>query len=156
MKPFRFSLESLLVLRRQKERASQQRYARSLIACEAARGHLQRATTELAAGWNSLGHELAQGIAASRLASLRTWCKVLETRWNERKDAVDEARHAADLAFQEMTSAMRGREALDRFYDKSRRAHDRAAQQEEQKTFDELATQLNGVAGPLQFAGQRN
>jgi len=156
MKPFRFSLESLLVLRRQKERASQQQYARALTACEEIRLQLQRATAELAEGWNLLSHELTQGIAASRLASLRTWCKVLEIRWNERKVSLGEARRAADLAFQEMIIAARDREALDRFYDKSRRAHDRAVQYEEQKTFDELAVQLNGAPSLLEFAGQRN
>ena len=156
MKPFRFSLESLLVLRRQKERAAQQRYAKALNACEEARLQLQRATTEQAAGWNLLGHELGRGITAGRLAGLRTWCKVLEIRWNERKTVVDETRRTADLAFQEMISAARDREALVRFYDKSRRAHSRAVQCEEQKTFDELAVQLNGASGPLQFTNQNN
>ena len=156
MKPFRFSLESLLILRRQKERIAQQRYARALTACEAARFELQCATTEQVTGWNLLGRELGQGISADRLASLRSWCKVLETRWNERKAALEEARHTIELAFQEMTVAARDREALDRFYVKSRHTHDRAAQREEQKIFDELAVQLNGAPGPLQSAGQNN
>ncbi len=156
MKPFRFSLESLLVLRRQKERAAQQRYAQALTACEAARLQLQSATAEMAVGWDLLGLELENGIPAGRLASLRTWCKVLEIRWNERKAALNEARRAAGLLFQEMTGAVRDREALDRFYDKSRRAHIRAVQREEQKSFDELAVQMNGAPGPLQFTCQNN
>ena len=40
------------MLRRQKERASQQQYARALTACEEIRLQLQRATAELAEGWN--------------------------------------------------------------------------------------------------------
>jgi len=156
MKPFHFSLDSLLVLRRQKERTAQQRYARALTACNEARLQLQQATTELAVGWDLLGHELEHGVAAARLASFRTWCKVLEIRWNERKAALEETRRTAELAFQEMTLAVRDREALDRFYDKSRRAHNHKAQREEQKTFDELAVQLNGAHGPLQFTGQNN
>jgi len=156
MKPFHFSLESLLVLRRQKERTAQQRYARALMASEETRLQLHSATKELAVGWDLLSHELGQGIAASRLAELRAWCKVLENRWNERKAALDDARRAAGLALQDMTCAVRDREALDRFYDKSRRAHTRAVQHEEQKIFDELAVQLSGTPGPLQFTGQNN
>jgi flagellar biosynthesis chaperone FliJ len=55
-----------------------------------------------------------------------------------------------------MTLAVRDREALDHFYDKSRRAHAREAHREEQKTIDELAVQLNSTPGPLQFTGQKN
>ncbi len=156
MKPFHFSLESLRVLRQQKERAAQQRYAGALTACDEAERQLQRATTELALGWNLLGRELEQGIVAGRLACFQSWCKALETRWNERKAVVDEARRAAEAAFHEMTSAARDREALDRFYDKTRRAHDHQVQREEQKIFDELAVQMNGTSGPLQFISRNN
>jgi len=156
MKPFRFSLESLLVLRRQKERVAQQRYAVALAAGEEARLQLQRAAADLKVGWNLHSHGLEHGIAAGRLASLRTWCQALETRWNERKAVLVEARRAADLALREMIVAARDREALDRFYEKSRLVHNRVVQYEEQKNFDELAVQLSGAPGPLQFAGQRN
>jgi len=156
MKPFRFSLESLRVLRQQKERVAQQRYAVALTACQASEFQLQRATSELAVGWNRLSDELESGIAANRLASLRAWCKVLEIRWNERQAALNEARLAAHLALQEMARAVRDREALDHFHDKSRLAHDRAVQREEQKMLDELAVQLNGAPGALQLAGHNN
>jgi flagellar export protein FliJ len=156
MKPFRFSLELLRVLRKQKERVAQQRYVGALAARNTAELELQRAATELAVVWNLLGQELGQGIAASRLADLRAWCHVLETRWTDHKTSVETARRTADQAFHEMTLAARDREALDRFYDKSRRVYDREAQREEQKTIDELAVQLNSTPGPLQFTRQNN
>ena len=52
-----------------------------------------------------------------------------------------------------MTLAARDREALDRFYDKSRQAYVHQAEYEEQKNLDELAVQLSSTPGPLQFAG---
>jgi len=156
MKPFRFSLELLRVLRKQKERVAQQRYVGALAARNEAELALQNAATELASLWNVLGQELGQGLSASRLADLRAWCKVLETRWNEGKATVETARRTAEQAFQEMTLAARDREALDRFYDKSRRAHDREALREEQKITDELAVQLNTSPGPLQYSGEKN
>jgi flagellar export protein FliJ len=153
MTRFKFPLESLRVLRKQKERAAQQRYARTLAACRKAESQLQEAFSVLETGWNSLKHELAAGVGAGRLVHLRTWCTVLEIRWHERKAALIEARRVADLMFQEMTAAMRDREGLDRFHDKARLAHDQEAQRAEQKNFDEMAVQSSANPGLLQFTG---
>jgi len=156
MKPFNFSLESLRTLRKQKERAAQQHYAHTLAACETAGAELRRAEADLTTGWNLLNHELQHGITAGRLAGFQTWCKALETRRNERKAFLDEAQHAVQLALQLLNHAAREREALDRFHDKSHRLHTRAVQREEQKIFDELAVQLNGTPGPLNFNTHKN
>ena len=149
MKTFRFPLESLRVLRKQKERAAQQRYARSLSACNTAAAQLEKAVRDLDAGRNLLTRELNSGVPVSKIISLRTWCMALEITQHERRAAFTETRRIADLALQEMTAAMRDREGLDRFYDKSRRSHAQEVLRDEQKNFDELAVQLNG-AGLLQ------
>jgi flagellar export protein FliJ len=156
MKPFRFPLESLRVLRKQKENTAQQHYANALAACGRAEVQLQEAVAELIAGWNSLNLELANGILVGKATEMRAWCKVLEIRCNERKTARDETRRAAEKAFREMLAAVRDREALDRFHDKSRRAHDRETQRDEQKNFDEMAVQSSGSNRLLQLAGRRN
>jgi flagellar export protein FliJ len=153
MKPFRFPLESLRVLRKQKENLAQQHYADALAACDRAETQLQTTVTELAAGRDSASRELADGIAAGKITDARAWCTVLEIRRNERWAALDVTRRASARAFQEMLAAGREREALDRFYDKSRRAHDREIRREEQKNFDEMAVQSHGANGLLQFAG---
>ncbi|HEY5234484.1 MAG TPA: flagellar export protein FliJ [Verrucomicrobiae bacterium] len=153
MTRFKFPLESLRVLRKQKERAAQQRYARALTVCSKAEAQLQNAFTELETGWNSLSRELAAGVAVSRLVYLRTWCMVLEIRWRERKAVLAEARRVAELAFQEMIFAARDREGLDRFHDKARRAHEHEILREEQKDFDEMAVQSNATPGLMQLTG---
>lgn len=145
MKPFRFPLESLRILRKQKERAAQQRYARSLLACQAAAAQLEKAVRALDAGHQLLTRELNRGVSAAKMMSLRTWCMALEIHQHERKAAFNETRRIADLAFQEMAAATRDREGLDRFYDKARQTHAREALREEQKTLDELVVQLNGA-----------
>jgi len=145
MKPFRFPLESLRVLRKQKENIAQQHYANALATCGRAELQLQEAVAGLIAGWNSLNLELAHGIVAGKVNETRGWCKALEIHCNERKTARDETRRAAEKVFQEMLAAVRDREALDRFHDKSRRAHDRESQREEQKNFDEMAVQSSGA-----------
>ena len=148
MKTFHFPLEPLRVLRKQKERAAQQRYARSLSACNTASAQLEKATTELAAGRELLTRELSNGVSAAKMMNLRTWCMALEIHQHERKAAFAEARRISQLAFQEMNAASRDREGLDRFHDKARRAHELEMFRAEQKSLDELAVLTGG--GPLQ------
>jgi flagellar export protein FliJ len=149
MKPFRFPLESLRVLRKQREHDAQLRYARALASCDTAAEQLQAAVAALTAGWEALVAELAGGTTAAKILGTRTWCTVLEIRRNERRAALDEARRAAESAFQQMVAAARDREALDRFFDRSRRAHELTARREEQKHFDEMAVQLGESPGAL-------
>ena len=156
MKPFRFSLEFLRVMRQQKEQAAQQRYVAALTGCREAEHQWRQSVLELDSGWILMSQELGGGVAASRLACLRAWCKVLEIRKHDRQSALDNARRAASHALAEMTSASRDRESLDRFYDKSRLAHERETQRAGQKDLDELAVQLDSAPGPLQFTGRKN
>jgi flagellar export protein FliJ len=156
MKLFKFPLESLRTLRKQKERVAQQNYARALAACDAAGAQVQVADRALAAAWESLVMELSDGAAAANILGRRAWCATLETRRNELQAALDEAHRAAGTALQEMIAAARNREALDRFCEKSRRAHARAAQREDQKNFDELAVQMSGTNGLFQLAGHES
>jgi flagellar export protein FliJ len=141
MKAFNFPLESLRTLRKQRESAAQQRYARALVVCEGALRVLKLAEGELRAGQVMLLDELRTGVTAGRIVNLRTWCSVLEIRRNECVAALAEARRTASEALQLMTAAVRDREALDRFHDKSQQLWQRAFHAEEQKMFDELAVQ---------------
>ena len=141
MKAFNFPLESLRTLRKQREQAAQQRYARTLVLCDGAARLLQLAEEELKAGHALLVGELETGATADRIIKLRTWCAVLEIRRNECAAAYAEARRDANDAFRLMTAAAREREALDRFHDKSHTAWQRAFHADEQKMFDELAVQ---------------
>lgn len=150
MKAFHFPLEPLRVLRKQKERLAQQRYARCLIASNNAAAQLEKAVRELEAGRDLFRQELAGGLAAARIQHLRLWCMALEIHQHERRAAYNETKRIADLAFQEMTTAMRDREGLDRFHDKARQAHTQEAFREEQKNLDEIAIHLNGTARLLQ------
>jgi flagellar export protein FliJ len=153
MKRFKFPLESLRVLRQQKEHAAQLRYARALNVCSHAEQQVKNAAAELDKNWNFLRGELASAIGADKLAQLRTWCTVLEIRWHERKAALLEARRVAEIAFREVLAATRDREGLDRFHDRARLAHDQESLRAEQKNFDEMAVQSSSARVLLQFAG---
>jgi flagellar export protein FliJ len=141
MKAFNFPLESLRTLRQQRERAAQQCYARAVVICDGAKRLLQLAEEELKAGRAMLARELGIGVTAGRILNLRTWCTVLEIRRHECSAALEEARAKANEAFRLLTAAIRERESLDNFYDKSQHLWQRAFHAEEQKMFDELAVQ---------------
>jgi len=141
MKAFNFPLESLRTLRKQRERAAQQRYARALTMCDGAARVLQLAAEELQTGHAMLVGELEAGTTASRIIQLRTWCTVLEIRRNECAAAFVNARRDANDAFRLMTAAAREREALDRFHEKAHALWQREFHADEQKMFDELAVQ---------------
>ena len=141
MRAFSFPLESIRLLRQQRERAAQQRYARALAVCENAERKLNAANEELAAGYKLLGLELGQASTISRLTQIRTWCAVLEMRFHECEAAFTETKRAASEAFNFLCAATRDRETLDRFHEKSRRAWQRICHQAEQKMLDELAVQ---------------
>ncbi len=153
MKEFTFPLESLRILRKQKESAAQQRYAKTLEACKKAELQLTEAAVELETGRTLLERELAHGIVAGRLASLRNGCLVLEIRWRERQAALAEARRVAGLLLREMTLAMREREGLDQFHDRAKQSYQLEVRRAEQKVFDEMAAQAGGGNGLLQLAG---
>ena len=149
MKPFRFPLQSIRVLRRQKEQSAQQRFAEAMRACEYAALQLQVASQELAAGWASLCQELSVGVAATGLLRTQSWCSLLEARQRERSAALQMARRAMDAAWREMMLATRDREALDRHHDKCRRVYDREAQREDQKRLDEIGIRRAMTPGPM-------
>jgi flagellar export protein FliJ len=149
MKSFRFSLQSIRVLREQKERNAQQRFADAMRACEEAAFQLQAASDELAAGWGALCEELTDGVTSNKLLRTQSWCNVLEHRQKESAAALQGARRAMDAAWREMMLATRDRETLDRYHDKCRRAYDRTAQREDQKRLDELGVQRALTPGLL-------
>lgn len=146
MKKFTFPLEPLRALRKQKESVAQQRYAKALDSCQKAEIQLQNAANELETGRSLLAHELASGLVADRLASLRNWCLTLEIRWRERQAALTEARRVAGLILREMAAATRDREGLDRYHDKAQNAHNQEIQRVEQKLLDEMAVQSDGLS----------
>lgn len=141
MRAFNFPLESIRLLRQQRERAAQQRYARALTLCDGAERVLKIADAELAASYAMLSDELTRATSISRLIHLRTWSAVLEIRLHECEAALQNARDAATETFNFLCAATRDRETLDRFHDKSRRTWERQCQRAEQTMLDELAVQ---------------
>jgi flagellar export protein FliJ len=153
MKPFKFSLQSIRLLRQQKEQQAQQRFAEAMHACEEAAFQLQEASDALATSWATLCQELSAGVTATGLLRTRSWCNVLERRQQERTTALQHARGLMNAAWREMMFATRDREVLDRYHDRCQRAYDRGVQREEHKRLDELGIRRATV--PSLLSGMR-
>jgi len=143
MKPFRFPLQSLRVLREQREHAAQQRYAGALRARNAAATRLDLGNHELAAAWTALCEDVAEGAAMARLHQTRAWCSELERRCEQLTAAFKAAERLALDAWREMVLASRDRQALEKLHAKHRRAFDREVQRDEQKQLDEIGLRLS-------------
>ena len=143
MKPFRFPLKSLRVLREQKERTMQKRYVEALRASDAAAARLDAGRHELAAAWTALCEEVAEGATVGQLHQTRAWCGELERRCDQLEAALKSALQATHVAWREMSLATRDREAVDRLRAKCRRAYDRGLQRDEQKQLDEMGLRLS-------------
>jgi flagellar export protein FliJ len=143
MKPFRFSLQPIRSLKVQVEERARERYAATLRACEEAAERVQKASEELTECWTALCQKLAAGVNSCELLRARAWCNVLELRVKERAAALENARHAVDAVWQELMTAAKERESLDRLHDRRRLVYNREAEAAEQKVLDELALQLS-------------
>ena len=151
MKPFKFSLQAVRRLRQHKEESVRQRYAGTLRACEAAAARMQSASTELTGCWATLCEKLGAGVNGDELLKARAWCNVLELRVKERGVALEQARHAVDAVWQELMSATRDREVLDRLHDQRKHDYDRDTYRVEQKNLDDLAVQLSHSPAALRI-----
>lgn len=147
MKPFRFSLQPIRVLREQKEQKAQKAFGEAMRACDQASMQLRNATDELAAGWNVLCREISSGVNAEQLARSRAWCNVLELRQKERAEALQRAERAKEAAMHQMLLATRDRETIENYHDKCRVAYDQHSQREEQKSLDEVGLRRAATAG---------
>ena len=145
MKAFRFSLQSLRVLREQKERLAQKRYAEALRASEAVAARLGAANRERATAWRAMGEEMRAGAAIARLQQVRAWCREWEQRCDHLTAAAKKTDQAAGKARQEMLLATRDRKVLDNLHDQRRRAYDYAVHREEQNRLDEVGLRSSGA-----------
>ncbi|HLP77484.1 MAG TPA: flagellar export protein FliJ [Candidatus Paceibacterota bacterium] len=146
MKPFRFTLQPIRVIREQKEQKAQKVFGDALRLCDDAAFQLKVASDELVAAWSALCHDMSTGVNAAQLARTRAWCNVLELRQKERAEALQHARRAMDAALKSMHLATRDREAIDHYHDKRRTAYNVEVQREEQKNLDELGLRRTGFS----------
>ncbi|MBC8095355.1 MAG: flagellar export protein FliJ [Akkermansiaceae bacterium] len=145
MKPFRFSLQPLRVIREQKEQKAQKAFGDALRLCDEAAFQLQASSDELVAAWTTLCREVTKGVNASEIMRSRSWCNVLELRQKDHAEALQQAQRSMEAALLQMRLATRDREAIDNYHDKRRGVYDLEVQRDEQKNLDEVGLRRTGA-----------
>ena len=148
MKAFRFTLDSVKVLRERQERDSLEVYALKLKRRQEAAEQVEKIHQELASTWMKMRSELMEGASCGEINRLRDFCRVLEERRKEAAAGLQLAEQEVNRTFQVFLKARAEREVVDKFFDSQKAAWDRTLSKEEQKLLDEMATRRS-PAGEL-------
>jgi flagellar export protein FliJ len=139
MKPFKFTLESVRILRQRKEQEAMDHYARMLLARRQAVERMETAQGQVSAGWQALRNLVNQGCEAAKAAQMQMYQRALKSLLDECIVAVGVAERRVNAAQQAMLMARQQREIVDSCFDKQKARHQRETARAEQKFLDDLA-----------------
>ena len=151
MKPFRFKLKTVLEVRVNEEAQAREVHAQAQAHLEEALS-FQRAVEEAIEGNLTACKQAFSGQAATgTLAHLQTALRELRGQFNQLEPVVAERQTETDAKWQELLTARRRREALEKMRDQQQAAHDRELARTEQQAIDEmvLLREAGGFAAKL-------
>lgn len=140
MKTFRFSLNAVRELRQSEEETAQTAFATAIRAYEQADARLVMMDRSVQAMWQEVRTASQETTRADQMRQTRSWAVVLEEQQKQLAAELAGCQRMVDAMHKLLKAATQRRETLDRLLRKQRRAHERAAQTEDQKLLDELAT----------------
>lgn len=141
MKPFRYKLRALEMLRERHEHDALERYALALAQRAQALHHVEAAERDLCAARFELQARVTTGCAAHELNRLQLHCESMQKRRARSVIEMQSAERSVNQRLAEMLAARREREAVEKHHQKSLDEHRRAGQREEQRWLDDLTPQ---------------
>lgn len=138
MKPFRFSLQPLQILRERQEQAALHHYARTVQAAAEADARLRTARQVLADAWAARRTSGHQPVSALALAQADAHAQLLAHEAETCVLALQAAQAEVSRAFSRLLAARRQSATLEQCRRKQARAHHLRVRQHEQKELDEL------------------
>jgi flagellar export protein FliJ len=149
---FRFRAQAARDLRRREYEEAQRQLAEAERDRSVAESRLHRATEAVTDAQRAARDAQASGHPAHELDWYRSWIdRLVDERHAHTLILKARTQQAADAASACQRAHQRW-EALERFYEKAKRAHEAAESAAERKLIDELATQRYAAARP--FAGE--
>lgn len=140
MKPFRFTLEALQTLRQREEHLALETYARAVQTRAEATARMETVRRELEAGWATLRETTQRQTPAFHIRQLESYCAAVDERRKECLAVVEAAQIAVQKAWILLLQARQKREIVENYFTRQKAGYDLAAQREEQKLLDELAS----------------
>ena len=146
MKPFRFTLEPLRVVRERQEREAMERYGQSLMEVNRCKRALADIDQELLWLQEECKRYLLKGAVSAHIVQQQLYGTHLEACRKKALEAIEASEEKAKVAMQAMLQARQEREIVDKFREKQRIIYDRSITVEEQKLLDELAGRRTDLA----------
>ena len=138
MKPFRFKLKTVLEVRANEEAQASEVYAQAQAYLEEALSHQQAVEEAIEGNLTACKQAFSGQAATGTLAHLQTALRELRGQFNQLELVVAERRTEADAKWQELLTARRRRETLEKMRDQQQAAHDRELARTEQQAIDEM------------------
>lgn len=142
MKRWKFSLESVRLLKSRLEEEAAQKHAQALVMVSRAKAALADTEREINAAALMQFAGGGKKASARDLAHLAQYMNALEKQRRERLDKVLQAEREVTLARAALEKVAREREILDKLREKQHSAHQFHIARQEQKWVDDLAQQM--------------
>jgi flagellar export protein FliJ len=146
MKPFRFTLEAVQIVRGRATNEALEKYARALKLRTNAEGELARAEAELRAHLQEWRDTMLKSFSPSEMLQNQHARTELEARRNEKVKALRDAAQAANKAQAAFQLARQKSDVVERFHERQRHEFNLAVLKEEQHLLDELASGRRDLA----------
>jgi len=137
---FRFRAQAARELRRREYEVAQRQLAETERDRSVAEGRLQRAAEAVTEAQRAARDAQARGLAAHEIGWYRSWIDRLVYERHAHTHILDACTQRVADAATACQHAHQRWEALERFYEKAKRAHEAAESAAERKLIDELAT----------------
>ena len=138
MKPFRFKLKTVLEVRTNEEAQAGEVYAQAQVHLEEALSHQQAVEEAIEGNLTACKQAFSGQAATGTLAHLQTALRELRGQLSQLEPVVAERQTETDAKWQELLTARRRREALEKMRDEQQAAHDRELARTEQQSIDEM------------------
>lgn len=138
MKPFRYKLQAVQMLRERKEHEAAEQYALALALRAQALKRLEDVEHQLSLARFEIQELVTAGCPVHQVSRRQQFCTVIQERRNQCTTELQSAERTVQQRFSAMLAARQEREAVEKHHEKCRQEHQRGLQREEQRWLDDL------------------
>jgi flagellar export protein FliJ len=139
MRPFKFSLQPVRLLRQRRENKAMEVYATAVTQRCLAENELREADLAIETARVQWQKRARSGISASDMAHLATYWQTLQARRANRVAGLEQAQRNAAASLQTMVEARHERQVIEKLLAKQKLDYNRDLVREDQKIMDDLA-----------------
>ena len=139
MKPFRYRLQAVQMLRERREHEAAEQYALALARRAQALKRLEDVEHELGLARFEIQELVTAGCPVHQINRRQQFCVVIQERRNQCATDLQAAERTVQQRFAALLTARQEREAVEKHHAKCLQEHQRGLQREEQRWLDDLA-----------------